>query len=80
YAGVRPDLLSYVVDRNPAKQDKFLPGSRIPVVAETHLTKTKPDYVMILPWNLREEVTVQLAYIREWGGRFVTSVPVLEIK
>ncbi len=80
YAGVRPDLLSYVVDRNPAKQDKFLPGSRIPVVAETHLTKTKPDYVVILPWNLREEVTVQLAYICEWGGQFVTSVPVLEIK
>lgn len=80
YAGVRPDLLSYVVDRNPAKQDKFLPGSRIPVVAETHLTKTKPDYVVIFPWNLREEVTAQLAYIREWGGQFVTSVPVLEIK
>ena len=80
YAGVRPDLLSYVVDRNPAKQDKFLPGCRIPVVAEMHLKQTQPDYVVILPWNLREEVTAQLAYIREWGGQFVTAVPILEIK
>lgn len=80
YAGVRPDLLSYVVDRNPAKQDKFLPGCRIPVVAEEHLKNNRPDYVVILPWNLREEVTEQLNYIREWGGQFVTSVPALEIK
>jgi len=75
YAGVRPDLLPYVVDRNPAKQDKFLPGSRIPIVAEAHLKQNQPDYVVILPWNLREEVMVQLAYIREWGGQFVTAVP-----
>ncbi|BAN35477.1 C-methyltransferase [Sulfuricella denitrificans skB26] len=80
YAGVRSDLLPYVVDRNPAKQDKFLPGCRIPIVAEAHLQQTQPDYVAILPWNLREEVMAQLAYIREWGGQFVTSVPVLEIK
>ncbi|MDP1774132.1 MAG: class I SAM-dependent methyltransferase [Methylobacter sp.] len=80
YAGVRTDLLPYVVDRNPAKQNKFLPGSRIPIVAEAHLKQIKPDYVVILPWNLREEVMAQLAYIREWGGQFVTSVPVLEVK
>lgn len=80
YAGVRPDLLPYVVDRNLAKQGKFLPGCRIPIVAEAHLKLTQPDYVVILPWNLREEVMVQLAYIREWGGQFVTSVPVLEVK
>jgi 2-polyprenyl-3-methyl-5-hydroxy-6-metoxy-1,4-benzoquinol methylase len=80
YAGVRPDLLSYVVDRNPAKQDKFLPGCRIPIVTEEHLKQNKPDYVVILPWNLRDEVTEQLNYIREWGGQFVTSVPALEIK
>ena len=80
YAGVRPDLLSYVVDRNPAKQDKFLPGCRIPIVAEDHLKQNRPDYVVILPWNLRDEVVTQLAYIRDWGGKFVTSVPVLEIK
>lgn len=80
YAGVRPDLLPYVVDRNPAKQNKFLPGCRIPVLGEEQLKQTKPDYVLILPWNLRAEVTLQLDYIREWGGQFVTSVPVLEVK
>lgn len=79
YAGVRPDLLSYVVDRNPAKQDKFLPGCRLPIVAEEHLKQTRPDYVVILPWNLRAEVIEQLAYIREWDGRFVTAVPSLKI-
>jgi hypothetical protein len=79
YAGVRPDLLPYVVDRNPAKQDKFLPGCRIPIVAEIRLKQTQPDYVLILPWNLRAEVAEQLAYIREWGGQFVTSVPSLKV-
>ena len=79
YAGVRPDLIPYVVDRNPAKQNKFLPGCRIPIVAETHLKQTQPDYVVILPWNLREEVMVQLNYIREWGGQFATSVPMLKV-
>lgn len=79
YAGVRPDLLPYVVDRNPAKQDKFLPGSRIPVVAEAKLKQMRPDYVVILPWNLRSEVMEQLAYIREWGGHFVVAVPSLKI-
>jgi SAM-dependent methyltransferase len=77
YAGVRPDLLSFVADRNPAKQGKFLPGSHIPIVAEEYLIQAKPDYVVILPWNLRAEVAEQLAYIREWGGQFVTSVPAL---
>lgn len=79
YAGVRSDLLPYVVDRNPAKQDKFLPGCRIPIVAEAHLKQNRPDFVLILPWNLRAEVVEQLAYVREWGGQFVTSVPVLEV-
>lgn len=79
YAGVRPDLLSYVVDRNPAKQDKFLPGSRIPIVAEEKLKQTCPDYIVILPWNLQTEVVEQLAYIREWGGQFVVAVPKLEV-
>lgn len=79
YAGVRPDLLPYVVDRNPAKQDKYLPGCRIPIMAENHLKVDCPDYVVILPWNLRTEVMEQLAYIREWGGQFVTSVPVLKV-
>jgi len=74
---VRPDLLPFVVDRNPAKQSTFLPGSRIPVVAEDRLRQERPDYVVILPWNLSAEVTEQLSYIREWGGRFVTAVPQL---
>ncbi|MEH6639988.1 MAG: class I SAM-dependent methyltransferase [Porticoccaceae bacterium] len=79
YAGLRADLLPYVVDRNPAKQNKFLPGSRIPVFDEGKLKQIKPDYVIILPWNLKTEISDQLSYIREWGGQFVTSVPVLEI-
>lgn len=78
FAGVRPDLLPYVVDRNSAKQGKFMPGSRIPIVAEALLQQHRPDRVLILPWNLRQEVMAQLAYIRDWGGRFVTAVPRLE--
>ena len=79
YAGVRPDLLPYVVDRNPAKQGKFLPGSRIPIVPEARLQKEKPDYVVIFPWNLRDEVMEQLEYITAWGGKFVTAVPELQV-
>ena len=79
FAGVRPDLLPYVVDLNPAKQGHCMPGSRIPIVNEAHLKADRPDRVLILPWNLREEITTQLAYIREWGGRFVTAVPKLHV-
>ena len=75
FAGVRPDLLSYVVDKNPAKQGKFMPGSRIPIVEEARIRKGKPDYIVILPWNLAAEITGQLSYVREWGGKFVTAVP-----
>ena len=78
FAGVRPDLLPYVVDKNPAKQGKFLPGSRIPIVDEAHLRADRPDVVLILPWNLRDEIMAQLAYVREWGGQLVTAVPELE--
>ena len=77
YGGVRGDLLAYVVDRAEAKQGKFLPGSRIPIVDEDHLRKDRPDRVVILPWNLKTELTQQLGYIREWGGRFVCAVPQL---
>jgi 2-polyprenyl-3-methyl-5-hydroxy-6-metoxy-1,4-benzoquinol methylase len=80
YAGIRLDLLSYVVDLNPSKQNKFLPGSRIPIVVEAQIKQTKPDYIVILPWNLREEVILQLAYVREWGGQFVTAVPKLKVE
>lgn len=77
FAGVRPNLLPWVVDRNPAKQGKFLPGSRIPIVSEDMIKVEKPDFMLILPWNLSEEVTGQLSYIREWGGQFVCAVPEL---
>jgi len=80
YAGVRPDLLPYVVDKNPAKQGKFLPGSHIPIVSEEHLRIQQPDIVLILPWNIKKEIVTQLAYIRNWGGQFATPLPDLEVK
>lgn len=79
FAGLRPDLIEFVVDRNPAKQGRYMPGSRIPIFDESRLRERRPDYVVILPWNLRQEVVAQLAYIRDWGGRFVTAVPALEV-
>jgi len=79
YAGIRPDLISFVVDRNPAKQGMYMPGSRIPIVDETRLQDLRPNYVVVLPWNLKTEVMRQLAYIGEWGGRFVTAIPQLEL-
>lgn len=79
FAGVRSDFLPYVVDKNPAKQGKFLPGSRIPIVDEAHLRADRPDIVLILPWNLKEEVMAQLAYIHEWGGQFAVAVPTLTL-
>lgn len=80
FAGVRADLIAFVVDRNPAKQGKFLPGSRIPIVAEDELRRRRPDYVVILPWNLAAELQIQLAYCRSWGARFVTAVPALALQ
>ncbi|OHC29577.1 MAG: SAM-dependent methyltransferase [Pseudomonadales bacterium RIFCSPLOWO2_12_59_9] len=77
YAGVKPDLLAWVADANPHKQGKFLPGSRIPVVAPERIVADKPDYVLVLPWNLLTEVTLQQAQVREWGGQFVVAVPEL---
>jgi SAM-dependent methyltransferase len=79
FCGVRPDLLAYVVDRNPAKQGKCMPGSRIPIVAEQRLAQDKPEYIVILPWNLSAEVMAQLDYARAWGARFVTAVPQLKV-
>lgn len=79
FAGVKSDLLPFVVDKNPAKQGRFLPGSRIPIVDEAHLIASRPDFVLILPWNLQSEVMAQLAYIRDWGGRFVVAVPGLAL-
>jgi 2-polyprenyl-3-methyl-5-hydroxy-6-metoxy-1,4-benzoquinol methylase len=80
YAGVKPDLMPYVVDASPHKQNRFLPGSHIPVVAESVIRELKPDFIFILPWNLQAEIIQQLAYIRDWGGQFVTAVPALKIQ
>jgi SAM-dependent methyltransferase len=79
FSGIRPDLLPYVVDRSPAKQYKFLPGSRIPIVDEAHVLADKPDWVLILPWNLRAEIELQLSAVRDWGGQFVLAIPKMEI-
>lgn len=79
YCGIKSDMVDFVVDANPHKQDKFLPASHIPVVNEQFLKDAKPDYVIILPWNLKDEISTQLNYIREWGGQFVTAIPSLLI-
>ena len=79
YAGIGPDLIEFVVDRNPAKSGKYMPGSRLPIVSEDKLLEFKPDYVLILPWNLEAELRSQLSYISDWGGQTVISVPSLEI-
>ena len=79
FAGVRPDLLPYVADASPHKQRRYLPGSRIPVVAPQQLLDDRPDVVLILPWNLRDEIVEELAAVRRWGGRFATAVPVLRV-
>lgn len=78
FCGVKADLIEYVVDANPHKQDKFLPASHIPVVNEQYLKEHKPDYVIILPWNLKEEITHQLSYIRNWNAEFVVAIPSLQ--
>ncbi|MCH9807444.1 MAG: class I SAM-dependent methyltransferase [Alphaproteobacteria bacterium] len=79
YAGVHADLMPYVVDLNPNKQGKYLPGSRIPIVGEDHLKADKPDRIVILPWNLADEIVGQLDYVNAWGGRFVRAVPSLQV-
>jgi 2-polyprenyl-3-methyl-5-hydroxy-6-metoxy-1,4-benzoquinol methylase len=79
FCGVKADLVNFVVDANPHKQGKFLPGSHIPVVDEAYLKEQKPDYVMIFPWNIKEEIKEQLSYIAKWGGKFVTAIPEFHI-
>lgn len=79
FAGIRPDLILVVADSNPAKQGKFMPGSRIPIVSEEVLASYKPDYVVILSWNLQEEISSRLSYMRQWDCRFVVGIPALEI-
>ena len=79
YCGIKNDLIEFVVDANPHKQNKFLPASHIPVVNESFLKEAKPDYIIILPWNLKEEIMGQLSYISDWGGKFVIPIPELRI-
>ena len=78
YFGIGRETLEFVADRNPAKQGTFLPGSRIPVRAPQAIFETKPDWVLILPWNLSDEIAQELSGIRRWGGRFVTMVPTVQ--
>ncbi|MEX1202927.1 MAG: class I SAM-dependent methyltransferase [Ferruginibacter sp.] len=79
YCGIKKDMIDFVVDANPHKQNKFLPASHIPVVNEEYLKGTKPQFVIILPWNLKDEITAQLSYIKDWGGKFVIPIPSVQI-
>ena len=79
YCGIRTDLLAFTVDRNPYKQGRFLPGTHIPVHAAERLLESRPDFVLILPWNLRDEIIGQLPRSTRWGGRFVVPIPRLEL-
>ncbi len=79
HCSIRSDLLSYTVDRSPVKQGKFLPGTHIPIYAPERLAETRPDYILVLPWNLREEISRQLSYAGSWGGKLVLPIPELEI-
>jgi 2-polyprenyl-3-methyl-5-hydroxy-6-metoxy-1,4-benzoquinol methylase len=79
YCGVRTDFIDYTVDMSPHKQGNFLPGTHIPILHPNTIKETKPDYVFILPWNLKEEIMEQHKYIRDWGGKFVVPIPKLTI-
>jgi SAM-dependent methyltransferase len=79
HCGIRSDLLKYTVDRSPYKQGMFLPGTRIPIYAPDRIAADRPDYVLVLPWNLRTELTAQLSYVQDWGGRLVFPIPALEV-
>ena len=79
YCGIRTDFLEYTVDRNPYKHGKLLPGTHIPIYAPERIRETKPAYILILPWNLKDEIVRQHSYVREWGGRFVVPIPVVSV-
>lgn len=79
YCGIRTDLLAYTVDRSPHKQGKYLPGTRIPIYHPDRIRETKPAYVLILPWNLKDEIMEQMSFISEWGGRFVVPIPEVQV-
>jgi hypothetical protein len=79
YAGIKPDLLPFVCDAAPSKQGKFLPGSHIPILRPAAIKEHKPDTLLVLPWNLAEEIAREHSYIKEWGGKFVIAVPQISI-
>ena len=79
YCGIRRDFLDYTVDRNPHKQGTFTPGTRIPIYAPSAIFETKPDYILILPWNLKDEIVASMSGVREWGCKFVVPIPTVEV-
>ena len=79
YCGIRTDFLDYTVDRNPYKHGKFTPGTHIPIFGPEKIDETRPDYVLILPWNFKDEIVKQMAHIRTWGGRFVVPIPSVQV-
>jgi 2-polyprenyl-3-methyl-5-hydroxy-6-metoxy-1,4-benzoquinol methylase len=79
YCGIRTDFIDYTVDRNPLKQGRFLPGTHIPVYPPDRVKETRPDYLLILPWNIKDEVIHQMSFIQEWGGKFVVPIPSVEV-
>ncbi len=79
YCGIRTDFLDYLVDRNPYKQGKYAPGSRLPIHAPEQIRKTRPDYILVMPWNIKDEIMAQVAYAREWGGRFIVPLPAVRV-
>jgi hypothetical protein len=79
YAGVKPDLIAFVCDAAAAKQNKFMPGSHIPIFTPDEMRNRRPDYVVVLPWNIADEVIKSNSFVREWGGKFVVAVPELRI-
>ncbi|MCJ7508096.1 MAG: class I SAM-dependent methyltransferase [candidate division Zixibacteria bacterium] len=79
YCGIRTDFIDYTVDRNPYKQGRYLPGNHIPIEAPDKIKETKPDYVFILPWNLKDEIMEQMAFVREWGGKLVIPIPNIQV-
>ena len=79
YCGIRDDLIDYTVDRSPHKQGHFLPGTHLAIYSPSHIRETRPDYLLILPWNLKDEIVAEMSFIREWGGRFVVPIPELSV-
>ena len=79
YCGIRTDILDYTVDLSPHKQGKYLPGTHIPIKSQDVITKDKPDYILILPWNIKDEIIKQIGYVRKWGCKFIIPIPKVKI-